>query len=208
MISDKGKEIYNYYLKALAEKSGRPYKKRTNFDKLTPEQEAQITKLEYFFQRYTNIYPLNFFRASFESCTEDYLPLEFFNKYKATVKYTEWYNKKGNALADSDETIKSFIEGVIYICQFCEKSNLHIKQYRTAVNELSVPWFLIHLQSKVISFYHLHALNIDASQVPQEYKNIVIPGFDEKFYSTKRSYNLSTKLKNVGEKLRKQVEIN
>lgn len=207
MISDKGKEIYNFYLKALAEKSKRPYRRRENFDKLDSNQQANIAKLEYFFERYPNIYPLNFFRASFESCTEDYLPLEYFNKYKATVKYTEWYNKKGNTIADSEESIKSFMEGVIFICQFCEEHNIHVKEYRTSVNEYSVPWFLMHLQSKAISFYHLHALNIDANQVSSEYKNIVIPGFDEKFYSTKRSYNTSVKLKNVGEKLRKKVEV-
>lgn len=206
MISDKGKEIYNYYLKALAEKGNRPYKKRTNFDKITPELKEQIVKLEYFFQRYNNIYPLNFFKAGFESSVEDYLPIDFFNKYKATVKYTEWYNKKNNIATDSDESVKSFMEGVIYICQFCESNNLHLREYRTAVNELGVPWFLLHLQSKAISFYHLHALNISTAQVPSEYKNIAIPGFDEKFYSTKRMYTMSTKLKNVGEKLRKKVE--
>lgn len=207
MISEKGKEIYNFYLKALAEKSKRPYKRRTNFDKIDSAQEAAIAKLEYFFERYPNIYPLNFFRASFESTPENYLPLEHFNKYKATVKYTEWYNKKNNTVADSEESVQSFIEGVIFICKFCEANNLHVKEYRTAVNEMSVPWFLMHLQSKAISFYHLHALNIDINQVPSEYKNIVIPGFDEKFYSTKRSYNTSVRLKNVGEKLRKKVEV-
>lgn len=98
------------------------------------------------------------------------------------------------------------MEGVIFICKFALDNNIHIADYRTSVNEMGVPWFLVHLQSQLISFYHLHALNISISQVPTEYKNIVIPKFDEKFFSTKRSYNMSVKLKDVGEKLRKKVE--
>ena len=48
MITDTQKQIYNLYLRSLAEGSDRPYKVRKNFDNLKTEYVEELKKLEAF----------------------------------------------------------------------------------------------------------------------------------------------------------------
>lgn len=200
-LTSAEKEIYNHYLKSLAEASNRPYKKRINFDNFKAEDTAALKKLAVFFNRYKHIYPFNFFRASFSITGEKYLHLDYFNKYKAVANYSKYNSARYESSADSEESIKSFKEGIFFICSFLKKNGLKLSDYRTCVNQYTVPWFLIHLKSQRISFYHLHAFGIKLFQVPEDYKELVCGSFDEKFNKTLSSYMTSRKMKEIGNKI-------
>ena len=100
-LTNKEKEIYNHYLKALAEASGRPYKKRINFDNFKPADYEALKKLALFFNKYKHIYPFNFFRANFSITGEKYLQLDYFNKYKSIANYSKYNSARYELSADT-----------------------------------------------------------------------------------------------------------
>lgn len=203
-LTNKEKEIYNHYLKALAEASGRPYKKRINFDNFKPADYEALKKLALFFNKYKHIYPFNFFRANFSITGEKYLQLDYFNKYKSIANYSKYNSARYELSADSDESINSFVEGVDFICSFLKKNKLKLSDYRTCVNQYTVPWFIIHLKAQRISFYHLHAFGIKLIQIPEDYKELVCSSFDEKFNKTLGTYMTSNRLKQLGNEISEQ----
>lgn len=204
-LTDKEKEIYNAYLRALAEAANRAYKKRIDFSDFESESAEQLKKLNLFFNKFRHIMPYNFFKAGLYISEEKFLPLSFFNTYKAISCFTKYNKVKYELSADSDESIKSFKEGVTFICEFLKANRLSIADYRTCVNQFSVPWYAVHLKEQRISFYHLHAFGISKYSLPQDYKELVCSGFDDKFNETLRTYQASNKLKQLGNKIKQAI---
>lgn len=200
------KEIYNHYLKALAEASNRPYKRRIDFNKFKSEDAESLKKLSLFFNKYKHIYPFNFFRAGFAVTEEKYLSLSYFTKYKAISDFTKYSSSKYDSPADSEKSLKSFKEGICFILNFLYKNNLSIGDYRTCVNSYSCPWFMIHLKEQRISFYHFHVFGIQLSQIPEDYKELVCSSFDDKFKKTLSMYMTSCKMKEIGNKVTKRIK--
>lgn len=205
-ITTEEKEIYNHYLNALAEASNRPYKKRINFEKFSESDCECLKKLSLFFKKYKHIYPLNFFRAGFNITEEKYLPLVYFTKYKAITDYTKYVSSRYDSPADSKESLKSFKEGICFICDFLQKNNLSLNDYRTCINSYGCPWFAIHLKEQRISFYHLHVFGIKLTQIPEDYKELVCKSFDDKFKKTLNMYMTSCKMKEIGNKVTKRIK--
>lgn len=79
--------IYNCYLKALAQASGRGYKPRQNFTKLDENFSITLDRLERFFESHKEIGYLDFFTAGFNFTHEKFLPLDFFCTYRAKVAF-------------------------------------------------------------------------------------------------------------------------
>jgi hypothetical protein len=136
------------------------------------------------------------------------LSLGDYLKHSAVVAYSKWNTVKYDSFIDSEASIKDFIDGFKFIVGFCLTNNLPTKEYRTCVNNVGIPWILIHLNEQKISYYHLHALDISRTSINSDYTNITFNEFDKMFSKTKSQYINSKELKNIGNKLRNKIETN
>ena len=208
MVNDFQQRIYNDYLKAIGEANNRPYKPRKDFEKIDDETKIYLHRLELFFNQFKHISPYNFFVASLKFRDLKYLSLGDYIKHSAVVAYSKWNTVKYDSFIDSETSIKDFIDGFKFIVGFCLTNNLPTKEYRTCVNNVGIPWILIHLNEQKISYYHLHALDISRTSINSDYTNITFNEFDKMFSKTKSQYINSKELKNIGNKLRNKIETN
>lgn len=204
-ISEAQKNIYNCYLEALAAKSNRGYRRRSNFDNLSETTQMTLQKLEHFFSLYPNISVQDFFKAGFKYSATDWLSIDFFKTRKAVAFYNKYTREKQVASPDTDESINSFIEGVKNIVSFMKKNTLNFRQYRDAKNPFGVPWYIIHLKEQLISLYHLHALGVNLDEIPSDYKNLVMKDFDDYFERSRDAYLTSQKMIKIGNKVTNQI---
>lgn len=202
VLTERQKEIYNYYLKALGSIKERGSKGRKNFEDFDNSQKLVLQKLERFFNTYKHISPYVYFRNVLLYNKRDYMDISEFIKQKAISAYSKYCKQQNDNFADSEESIKSFVDGIYFIGNFCKENNLPLKQYISAVNEAGVNYYVIHLKSHNISLYHLHALGISLSQIPQELREFLYDEFDSEFEKTKINYYYSIKLKKLGNKLK------
>lgn len=197
--------IYNAYLRAYAEANNRPYrkKKEPDFDR---EKFGVLDKLERFFGQYKHIQPYIFFKASFETRQEKFIKMEDFLKQKAIKYYSDYVKRKYENTADDDDVIQSFKEGIVFINNFTKEHNLSFLDYRVAVNEIGVPYYMIHLQEQNISFYHLHLLAIPYNSIPEDYRELISENFDNVYLSTQQKYLTSSKMRLIGDKLMDRIQ--
>lgn len=208
MLNEIQERIYNDYLKALAIANNRAYKSRKDFSKLDEETKTSLYRLELFFAQFKHINPYNFFIASFKYRKLTFMQLSDFLKHSAIVAYSRHNALKYDDFIDSDESINNFIQGFRHIVSFCLENQIPTKKYRTSVNNMHVPWVIIHLNEQKISFYHIHALDISLETLTTDYTELVFNDFDKKYKETKEKYNKSNKLKELGNKLREKIESN
>lgn len=197
--------IYNAYLRASAEAKNRGFRKKKDptFDM---EKEAVLDKLERFFGQYRHIQPYIFFKASYETLGVDFIPLKEFGKHKAIKIYTDYVKRKYENSADSEDVINSFKDGIRFINDFTKKNNLKFLDYRDAVNEIGVPYYLIHLQEQNISFYHMHLFGISAGSIPSDYAELISQNFFNIFLETQQKYLTSIKMKEIGNALMGRIK--
>ncbi len=208
MLSDIQQKIYNDYLRALGEANNRSYKPRKNFNDLDEETKIYLYRLELFFNQFSHINPYNFFIASFKYRELKFLKLSEFLKHSAVIAYSRYNTSKYDEFIDSDESLKNFIQGFKTIIAFCLENKIPTKKYRTTVNNMYVPWLIIHLNEQKISFYHLHALDISRESISNDYIDLMFNDFNKIFEETKQKYNNSKKLKELGKKLKEKIESN
>lgn len=208
MLSEIQKSIYNDYLKALAKANNRAYKPRKDFSKIDEETSVSLYRLELFFAQFKHINPYNFFIASFKYRAVNFLTLGDFLKHSAVIAYSRYNKQKYDDFIDSEESLNNFVQGFKHIVAFCLENNLPTKSYRTSINNMYVPWVLIHLNEQKISFYHLHALDVSKEMLSTDYLELLFNDFDKMFQETKEKYNNSNKLKELGNKLREKIESN
>lgn len=207
-MSEIQEKIYNDYLKALGKVNNRPYKPRKDFSKLDEETQRYLYRLELFFNQFKHLEPYQFFLASLEYKEVKFLPLGDYLKHSAVIAYSRQSKALYDEYADSEKSLENLIQGFRNIVAFCLENGIPTKQYRTLVNNMSVPWILIHLNEQKISFYHLHALDISRSQLQSDYIEMIFSDFDRMFSETKQKYISSNKLKELGNKLKKKIEEN
>ena len=208
MLSDIQQKIYNDYLRALGEANNRSYKPRKNFNDLDEETKIYLYRLELFFNQFSHINPYNFFIASFKYRELKFLKLSEFLKHSAVIAYSRYNTSKYDEFIDSDESLNNFIQGFKTIIAFCLENKIPTKKYRTTVNNMHVPWLIIHLNEQKISFYHLHALDISRESISNDYIDLMFNDFNKIFEETKQKYNNSKKLKELGKKLKEKIESN
>ena len=86
VLTERQKEIYNYYLKALGSIKERGSKGRKNFDDFDNTQKLVLQKLERFFNTYKHISPYIFFRNVLLYNKRDYMDIsEFIKRYPKTI---------------------------------------------------------------------------------------------------------------------------
>ena len=61
--------------------------------------------------------------------------------------------------------------------KFISDNDLTLGEYKTCVNGNGVPWCIIHLKKQNISFYHIHALEIDIDIFPEDYREMITDDF-------------------------------
>lgn len=204
IINENQAKIYNAYLKSLADHAGRPYRERQNFDKIDKGKLAALDKLERFFERYPHIQPYNFFKASFDECGVDFIKLEDFTKYKAVTIYGRKVRDMYESSADSKESIESFKSGIVFINDFTRRNGLSFGDYPNTVNKMGVPYYILHMKEQRISFYHLHIFDVELGSIPEDYRELIMTGFDVNYHKTKRNYLSSTTMKSIGDKVREK----
>ena len=203
MLDEVEQKIYNAYLRALAQRHGRPYKARKDFTNMREKDELQIKKLKLFFNQYRDVNIFQFFRAGFKYETNTYPTLEYFNTLRATRVYAKHMRQKYNEDVDNHESIKDFKEGILFIYGFMQEKDITLADYKTCVNESGVPWCIIHLKQQNISFYHIHALEIKSEVFPYDYRQMITDNFDEIWEQTKQQYLRSKVMREIGTKFNK-----
>lgn len=204
-MNENQENIYNDYLRAYAQFQNRPYRKRKNFTDMDKATLAALDKLERFFDQYKHIEPFTFFKASFDTTDKQYIRLEDFTKYSAITAYTRWSRGKYEQDVDSENALKSFMEGIAFIRDFIVKTNIRFSDYKNATNSIGVPWYIIHLNEQKISLYHLHFLKISFRNIKAEYHRMIMADFETAFDSTLQNYMRSEKMKDIANKAFEQL---
>jgi hypothetical protein len=200
-IGDIEKKIYNLYLKALGESQNRPYTPKKDFSNLTDGVKVTLKKLAMFFDTYKDVNPTMFFRAGFKHEGKNFIELSFFTSLKASRLYSKFVREKYNNSVDNEESIKDFKDGIIFIYDFMKENDFTLTDYVNGVNDAGVPWFIVHLKKQNISFYHIHALDINIEKFPSDWRELLVEDFDEIFFGTKRNFENSMIMKKIGSKL-------
>ena len=200
-IGDTEKKIYNLYLKALGEKQNRPYTPKKDFSNLTDGVIVTLKKLALFFENYKDVNPSLFFRAGFKHEDRNFLELSFFTSLKASRLYSKYVREKYVNSVDNEESVKDFKDGIIFIYDFMKDNDFTLSDYVNGRNESGVPWFVIHLKKQNISFYHIHALDINLDKFPADWRELLIEDFEDIFFATKRNFENSLVMKKIGSKL-------
>lgn len=200
-IGDIEKKIYNLYLKALGESQNRQYTPKKDFSNLTDGVKVTLKKLAMFFDTYKDVNPTMFFRAGFKHEGKNFIELSFFTSLKASRLYSKFVREKYNNSVDNEESIKDFKDGIIFIYDFMKENDFTLTDYVNGVNDVGVPWFIVHLKKQNISFYHIHALDINIEKFPSDWRELLVEDFDEIFFGTKRNFENSMIMKKIGSKL-------
>jgi len=190
MVSEQEKQIYNSYLFASRSAKGQPTKFRKDFSKLKDQDFVSLKKLGNFFKKHNNINYRDWFIAPFEIYSKDeYFDLQFFNTRKALKCYSMYMKEKEVSNPDNEESITTLKEGLKFIATYCKRNSLTIDEYRTAYSQ-NMPTALVHLQEHRITFYLLHALEIDRAirDVEQDVLNFIVPDFMTIFARTRTKF--------------------
>lgn len=197
MISKKEEAIYNSYLYASRSAQNKPTRFRKDFSKLKDEDFVAVKKLSLFFNKHSNINYHDWFIAPFKVYSkDDYYDLRFYNTRKALKCYTIYMKEKEVTDPDSEESIKTFKEGLKFVVGFCKTNQLTLPQY---INHITgnMPTFVLHLQEHKVNFYLLHALKVDSvvKTVESSVLNFIVQDFFSIFSQTRTKFYSSTVLK-------------
>ena len=200
-------DIYNIYLKSIANKANRGFRKRENFDKMSLEDKMSLKRLRLFFES-NGIKNIKFYIDSVLNYSNStFLPLSYFNTIKVVTSYKRYTDSIKTLDCDNDYLIKDFLNGIKFIKEFCENNSKKISEYPLVKDESGVPCFLIHLKEHNISFYHIHLLKIDSESIKQynDFLNLYEDSFNEMYKDTLIKYNNSKKMKEIGSKFQRII---
>lgn len=154
MLSKFEEYIYNKYLKLS--RTGKPYKYRKDFSKISDEIVICLNKISRFLDVYKTVDLDTFLEAPFKIYeNEGYVPLQFYCTQKARKAYTIYKQQKQLQYTDSDEHIDKIKESLKFIYRFCKENNKKIGEYLTIENQ-SYPVFLQHLKENTIDIYVIY----------------------------------------------------
>ena len=153
-LSEFEKLIYNEYLRA--QRKGKPFTARKQFDDLKDEDFVCLKQLSQFFLSFPHIKIKHFFDAGFEDAT--YQPLSFFKSMKAIKRYNLYLNDKLNK-AD-DEWVIDFVKSSLkFVYKFCKDNEIAVGSYLDASSPSGIPWYMIHLKDFNVCIYLLLAFS-------------------------------------------------
>lgn len=201
MQDEEKLKVYNAYLRATAEASNRPWNNRGSLKGLSSEKMQDLSRVCMFFEQYSHIDPLVFFRASFSERDEKYIPLSGFLKRSAVAAYTRYISRLRGMDPESDEVVSSFARGVYFIHEFCKERGSRFMDYPLLETENGAKCFVSHLLSQKITLYNIHMFKLDMSDFPMDYMGLVMSDFESEYTRTRTNYLCSTRMREIGEKV-------
>ena len=151
MLTDRQKDIYNLYLKALAEVNDRPYRKRNNFSNLREDTKGYLSKIEHIFDQYPQFFRYEYFLAPFKLYNDKkFVNLKYLSTYKGINTCVSYF--KTLKESNPDDQLSYIKSSLKFITEFCVEQNIPLSLYckHKSVVQNSV---LIHLKQHKISFY-------------------------------------------------------
>lgn len=202
-MTDKQKEIYNVYLKVLAEANKRPFKYRKDFTTIKDEIKDNLIKLDIFFERFDNIDIERFIKAPYKIWNDkNFYPIEFYNKRRALKAYSTYKKILLNLEPDDPENLELLLNGFKFIKSFCKRENIKIEDYITYKQGNYI--FLEHLKDLKIVMYNLFCFDgfkqIYVNGVDGTDKNLLFKDTFSNFEFLYRKYQHSNKCKTASKK--------
>jgi len=200
-ITNKGKDIYNTYLKVRAKYENRPFRYRKDFSKF--EYFDDIQKLERFFNNYPYINIEKFLSAPYEIWQDrKSYNLDFYNKRRALRCYVDYKKRLLTLHPDEDIHIDSMKAGFSFIYHFCADRGITIDDYINYKD--GIYSFLQHLKEDSVSIYTLFAFdefkNKLKNDVDSELKNMLYSDLYINYDYMYRMYMTSKKCKEISQK--------
>lgn len=194
-------EVYNTYLsvsRGIKNKPWKPRKDFTDFDKT--EQGHLCIKLSFFFTKFPQISPKDFFQAPYLLYKdEDYFDLKFYLTQKAISCYTSVQKLKQEESPDSPGQISSIIDSVKFIAEKCIKQNISFQDYCSQKNNY-VPEMVLDFANKNINLYLLLNLPnfiVIFDMMAEQDKEIYLSSFYKNIAKYKIKLNNSSKAKKI-----------
>lgn len=209
MVGQGEKEIYNIYLRVLAEAQDRPFRYRKNFDNLEDEKANDLIRLNLFFERFPHINKKRFIEAPYKLWGDDeYYPLKFYNKRKALKAYVTYKKKLINLPPDDPHHLKWVIDSFKFIKRFCFEKNINPNNYLDYKDGNYA--FLKHLKEESVDIYALFAYegfkNKLKNNVDSELKRILLGDTFTHYDVMYRKYLFSKKCKIIAKKCLQKIE--
>lgn len=153
-ITDRQKEIYNVFLRVVAEVADRPFKHRKNFSTLKNDVCLSLAKLEGFFEKYPHIDVYEYLMAPYKVWDDvKFQPLDFYIKRKSLIVYQTYKKSLVDLEPDSDYHMGKLVESFKFIFDFCKNNNIKPDDYIHVKNGVNV--CLTHLKEGRVSLYSL-----------------------------------------------------
>lgn len=197
MITEREKSIYNSYLYATRSAQNKPTRFRKDFTKLKDQDFVSLKKLSAFFAKHNHINYQDWFIAPFKVYSKDeYFDLKFFNSRKALKCYSLYMKEKEMSNPDSEDTIESIKDGFRYIAKYCIRNSLTIEEYMEHFTN-NMPTCLLHLQEHRLTFYLIHALEVEHTikSVENSVLNFIVQDFHTVFARTRTKFSGSATYK-------------
>jgi hypothetical protein len=200
MITEKQKNIYNSFLINSRKAKNQPFKVRTNFDKMSSNDINILIRLEYFFNRFSDVDMDMYFTAPYKIWKDkDYFPLDYFLSQQATKAYTLYKKQLLDDDIDSEEILNKIKEGLSFIAKFCIKNNLSLRQYYTHKSGLTFSWMKHIRRGNILPYITFGFPKIDDIfySTPEDERDMLLGSFSDKFYIYKSKFNKSKNAKFV-----------
>lgn len=149
-------EIYNTYLSVSRGSRGQPWKPRKDFSDFEKTEDGFICRrLEFFFKKFPQIDPREFFKAPYEIYKDEtYFPLSFYTTQKAIAVFTAIQKQKKEELPDTTDQINDIKKSLKFIATQCFNKNLTLEEYCSIKNAHGYQPF-IDFAEKRINIYVL-----------------------------------------------------
>jgi len=181
--------VYNTYLRISSVKQNRPFTLRKDYDGLSQDKKDCITKIIYKLEQLDNINIDNFFTAPFELHGIEYVPLEYFVKYRAIQDYVRYLKVLENERADSERNIEATMKSLKHIFEYCRKNNFsNIEEYFNQKTQSNLQW-IVDLKKRKIFVYALF-LFPHIERVIHEEKDLIIYTLGDDFYDNINTFKM------------------
>ena len=212
-MTERQKQIYNFYLRAYRVNNNQPYRPKKNFKDFEQKEEYRyIVQLDSFFYKFPHLFKMDFFNAPYKLYNDEkkFYNLQYYASYKGLTTCIEYYKNILNS--NPDEHIDFIKESLKFVANFCIDHNIPLIGYcdfkSVAQND-----FLKHIKEHKISWYVIFGLpngiDILHNMTADEFE--LYFGTEINISSIQMKYNNSNIAKNIIEKgvrkLKKFVEI-
>jgi len=177
----KVKQIYNDHLSISRSFRRKPFRIRKDF-KNFKEKDTRYkyyAKLSNWFEKHPEINCRLYFEATlFFHKDEDIVHIKEYCKSKALSNYTQYVKIIKTLNLDNPKSLKMCVDGFNFISEFCEKENIHPREYLThKPSDKSNYSFLKHIKNMEVNVYLLFSFNSFYSQLKEIYRDIELWNF-------------------------------